>query len=46
MCDLEMIAAMLMFSVIGATAGGLGYLAFKKKKVIRSGAKYDTDYLE
>ena len=30
MCDLEMIAAMLMFSVIGATAGGLGYLAFRK----------------
>ena len=46
MCDLEMIAAMLMFSVIGATAGALAYLAFKKKKVIRSGAKYDTDYLE
>ena len=46
MCDLEMIAAMLMFSVIGATAGGFGYLAFRKKKIIRSGANYNQDYLE
>ena len=46
MCDLEMIAALLMFSVVGATAGAFAYLAFRKKKVIRSGAKYNTDYLE
>ena len=46
MCDLEMIAAMLMFSVIGATAGGLGYLSFRKKKITRSGAKYNQYYLE